>query len=202
MLGAAVPTVLTIHNASYTILGPLDETADLVGASDTGRAPGGPIEWFGEANFLKPGVERADVLTTVSPTFANQLLSDGSISGGLDTVLNDRSRPIIGILNAIDTAFWDPRLTRRCLPPSAVTISLDQTPPEPSCSRYLNSIPMACYWAPSPGSQSRKASACCAPTSTNSPPRACDSSSSGMAIWTTLWITGWHATQRRSGMPL
>ena len=115
VLGAAVPTVLTIHNASYTILGPLDETADLVGASDTDRAPGGPIEWFGEANFLKAGVERADVLTTVSPTFANQLLSDGSISGGLDTVLNDRSRPIIGILNAIDTASWDPE-TDKTLP--------------------------------------------------------------------------------------
>ena len=107
-LQAIRPTVFTIHNSAYTIYGPLDETADIVGARAEDRVLGGPIEWFGQANFLKAGIDQAHAVTTVSPTFARQLVNDPSISGGLDAVIKARSQPPIGILNGIDTESWDP----------------------------------------------------------------------------------------------
>ena len=111
-LHAPVPTVFTIHNALYSILGPLDDTARVVGADADDRAPGGPIEWYGQAHFLKAGLVGADAVTTVSPTFARQLSADPSLSGGLDGVINALEHPVTGILNGIDTASWNPSSDR------------------------------------------------------------------------------------------
>ena len=107
-LHTPVPTVLTIHNALYSILGPLEEAADLVGATREDRAPAGSIEWYGHANYLKAGLVGADAVTTVSPTFARELSTDPSLSGGLDGVVGGLERPVVGILNGIDTRSWDP----------------------------------------------------------------------------------------------
>ena len=107
-LCSPVPTVFTIHNALYPILGPLDETARLVDADAADRAPGGPIEWYGQAHFLKAGLVGADTVTTVSPTFARELSADPSLSGGLDGVVRALQQPLVGILNGIDTESWDP----------------------------------------------------------------------------------------------
>ena len=103
-----MPVVFTIHNALYPILGPLDEAADLVGADADDRTPGGPIEWYGQAHFLKAGLASADAVTTVSPTFARELSADPSLSGGLEGVINALGHPVVGILNGIDSASWDP----------------------------------------------------------------------------------------------
>lgn len=107
-IGAPVPTVQTIHNASYPILGPLEEVGALLELSAADLVLGGPIEWYGDANFLKAGVDRATAVTTVSPTFALQVAEDSELSGGLDVVLRARPTPVIGILNGIDTKSWDP----------------------------------------------------------------------------------------------
>ena len=107
-LHCSVPAVLTIHNALYSILGPLEEAADLVGATPEDRAPAGSIEWYGQANYLKAGLVGADAVTTVSPTFARELSTDPSLSGGLDGVIKALERPVVGILNGIDTHSWDP----------------------------------------------------------------------------------------------
>lgn len=107
-LHSPVPTVFTIHNALYPILGPLQEAGDLAGATLDDRGPGGPIEWYGQAHFLKAGMVGADRVTTVSPTFARELAADPSLSGGLDGVIRALERPVVGILNGIDTGSWDP----------------------------------------------------------------------------------------------
>lgn len=107
-LHAPVPTIFTIHNALYPILGPLDDTARLVSADTDDRAPGGPLEWYGQAHFLKAGVVGAGAVTTVSPTFARELGTDPSLSGGLDGVINALKRPMTGILNGIDNTSWNP----------------------------------------------------------------------------------------------
>ena len=107
-LSPPVPTVFTIHNAAYSILGPLRETADLVGATAGERAPGGALEWFGRANFLKAGAAGAVAVTTVSPSFARQLTTDPEVSGGMSGVLAARSSPVTGILNGIDADSWNP----------------------------------------------------------------------------------------------
>ena len=84
----AVPTVQTIHNASYPILGPLAEAAHELGVSWQDRMLGGPLEWYGQANYLKAGIVGADRVTTVSPTFAAQITTDASVTGGLNEVIN------------------------------------------------------------------------------------------------------------------
>jgi starch synthase len=100
-LQSPVPSVLTIHNAAYAIHGPLDAVAKLLGAGPEHVTLGGPLEWFGSANYLKAGIDQAHRVTTVSPTFARQLADDPSISNGLDGVVRNRIDPIIGILNGI-----------------------------------------------------------------------------------------------------
>lgn len=104
-----VPTVQTIHNASYPILGPLAEAANELGVSWQDRMLGGPLEWYGRANYLKAGIVGADRVTTVSPTFAVQITTDASVTGGLNEVINWLSEPVVGIVNGIDTEAWDPR---------------------------------------------------------------------------------------------
>jgi len=105
---SAIPSVQTIHNASYSIMGPLAEVGKLLGIDEADLVLGGPIEWYGEANFLKAGIDRAHAVTTVSPTFALQVAEDLSLSGGLDVVIRSRQDPVIGILNGIDVESWDP----------------------------------------------------------------------------------------------
>lgn len=101
------PTVFTVHNAVYPIVGPLRDASELLGADEQSTILGGPLEWYGDANYLKAGMALADVVTTVSPTFAKQLLTDPSVSGGLDGVLNARSQLPIGIVNGIDPVAWN-----------------------------------------------------------------------------------------------
>jgi starch synthase len=105
MLATAVPSVFTIHNASYPMLGPLDEVRALAGIALEQR---GSIEWFGEANYLKAGISGADQVTTVSPGHAVELTRDET-SFGLGGIVRSLDSPILGILNGIDVTSWDPR---------------------------------------------------------------------------------------------
>jgi starch synthase len=105
---APVPSVFTIHNASYPMIGPLDPTIDLLGLSAKASVLGGDMEWFGEANFLKAGIVGATQATTVSPGHARELNVD-ALSFGLGGIIRGLFRPILGVVNGIDTADWDPK---------------------------------------------------------------------------------------------
>lgn len=104
-----VATVFTIHNSAYGIFGPLHEAAAVAGVDSSHLAPEAAFEWWGQASFLKAGAVGADRVTTVSPSFARQLVEDGSISGGLDGVLRALPRPIAGIVNGLHPDEWNPR---------------------------------------------------------------------------------------------
>ena len=65
-----------------------------------------PLEWFGEANFLKAAIVGSAEVTTVSPTFAQQIVSDPDVSSGMDRLLDGRG--VTGIVNGIDVEDWDP----------------------------------------------------------------------------------------------
>ena len=65
-----------------------------MGATLDDRGPGGPIEWYGQAHFPKAGLVGADAVTTVSPTFARELATDPSLSGGRNGVIG--RRPVKG----------------------------------------------------------------------------------------------------------
>ncbi len=105
-LEAPVPTVLTIHNAAYSISGPAAQSAAAADLSPSYAAPMAPLEWFGEANFLKAGIVGANEVTTVSPSFAHQIAIDPDVSSGMDRLLDGRE--VTGILNGIDTTEWNP----------------------------------------------------------------------------------------------
>ena len=65
------------------------------------------LEFYGQVNFLKAGIVFSDFITTVSPTYANEILTP--IAGwGLDGVLRNKKDKIKGILNGIDEDIWNP----------------------------------------------------------------------------------------------
>jgi len=101
-------TVLTIHNMAHQgVFGREQVTA--VGLESRHFTPDRG-EFFGKLNFLKLGLVTADAVTTVSPTYAREIATEVS-GAGLDGVVRaraDRGRPVIGILNGIDYAVWNP----------------------------------------------------------------------------------------------
>jgi starch synthase len=104
----AGPTVFTIHNPAHPVLGPLAEAADLLGVDPSATVPEGPLEWYGQANYLKAGLTSSDRASTVSPGFAAELAGPDGVSFGLGGVVRNLSRPMLGILNGIDATAWDP----------------------------------------------------------------------------------------------
>jgi starch synthase len=99
-------SVLTIHNIGYqgifnsSILPDLglDEQRDRLHQDDLAG---------GRVNFLKTGLLHADQLTTVSPTYAREILTP-EYGMGLEGLLQQRHDNVVGILNGIDTQAWDP----------------------------------------------------------------------------------------------
>jgi len=100
-----VKTVLTLHNAGYQGIFPGSQFSK-TGLPPALFAPDG-FEFYGSVNLLKGGIVFSDYLTTVSPTYAQEILNpDGGF--GLDGVLRNRQTHFQGILNGIDVELWNP----------------------------------------------------------------------------------------------
>ena len=99
-----IKTVLTIHNIQYQGKYGLELVEDVLGIPPEHRSL---VEYDGCCNFMKAGIETADRVTTVSPTYAQEIL-DPWFSWGLDPILNARSWKLHGILNGIDTDGYNP----------------------------------------------------------------------------------------------
>ncbi len=65
------------------------------------------LEFHGKMNLMKGALVDADLLTTVSPTYAQEIQT-AQFGCGLEGVLRDRSSELIGIVNGIDTIAWNP----------------------------------------------------------------------------------------------
>src|SRR5260370_40628866 len=65
------------------------------------------VEYYGKIGFLKAGLYFADRITTVSPAYAREILSDEG-GMGLGGLLRGRASDLSGILNGIDISVWDP----------------------------------------------------------------------------------------------
>lgn len=105
--GGAVmpPCVLTIHNVAFQGIFPATTMGGL-GLDPVGFTQDG-FEYFGQISFLKGGLMQADQITTVSPTYARELMTP-EFGMGLEGVLMARKARLTGILNGIDTTVWDP----------------------------------------------------------------------------------------------
>ena len=99
------PSVFTIHNVAYKgLLEPdwlprLDLPWDML-ATDS-------LEFWGRVSLLKGGINYAEMVTTVSPTYAEEIQTP-KLGFGFDGILRRRSDHFVGILNGIDTVEWDP----------------------------------------------------------------------------------------------
>lgn len=97
--------IFTIHNLAY---GGHFSHADFVGLQLPGywwSAEG--AEFYGGFSMLKAGIVYADAVTTVSPTYANEICTP-AFGYGMDGLLQSRRYKLHGILNGIDTHVWNP----------------------------------------------------------------------------------------------
>jgi starch synthase len=100
-------TIFTIHNLGYQGLFPA-EVMMRTGFNLAEFYPASPFEFFGMLNFMKAGISYADIVTTVSETYAREICETGEYGYGLEGVLRDRGDELVGILNGIDYDAWNP----------------------------------------------------------------------------------------------
>jgi len=100
-----LPVVFTIHNMGYhgqfrrEVLGRAGIPVELFNAA--------ALEFYGDVNFLKGGLVYSDYLTTVSRRYAQEIQTP-EFGYGLDGVVRSRADRIVGILNGVDYAAWNP----------------------------------------------------------------------------------------------
>ena len=98
-------TILTIHNIGYQGLFAKEEFPKL--GLDWSLFTMEGIEFYDKINFLKGGMEFADLINTVSPTYSKEIQTK-EFGFGLEGVLAKRSNALFGILNGLDYDIWNP----------------------------------------------------------------------------------------------
>lgn len=105
-----IKTIFTIHNIQYQGVYGKELLEDVLGIPADKASL---LEYDGCINFMKGAIECADKVTTVSPSYADEIL-DPWYSHGLDSILNERRYKLSGILNGIDTVGYNPA-TDKCI---------------------------------------------------------------------------------------
>ena len=100
-------SVLTIHNIGYQGVFEREHYpyVGLQGENFTSHK----LEDHGRINFLKGGIHFADLVNTVSPTYAKETRTP-EYAHGLAPYLNDKGDDYVGILNGVDYDSWDPEV--------------------------------------------------------------------------------------------
>jgi starch synthase len=101
-----IRTVFTIHNLQFQGIFPRETLGDLLGL-DWGAFHPEHLEFFGCINFMKGALVAADEITTVSPTYKNEIQTP-AYGEKLDGLLKTREEDLVGILNGIDDIFYNP----------------------------------------------------------------------------------------------
>lgn len=103
------PVVTTVHNLRYNGSFDMYKFADTQISYDLLTMHG--MEFYGRFSGLKAGLVYADAITTVSPTYASEILT-AEYGDGLDGVLNAMSDKLVGILNGVDYQQWNPAIDK------------------------------------------------------------------------------------------
>jgi starch synthase len=100
-----VPSVFTIHNVAYTGLCDVSwlPALDLGWEVNDSRA----LEFWGRISLLKGGINFSEKVTTVSPRYAEEILTP-AFAFGFEGVVAARRADLAGILNGVDTEAWNP----------------------------------------------------------------------------------------------
>ncbi len=102
---STVPSIMTVHNMAFPGIFPATLLTELGFPAAAYTSDG--IEYHDRISYLKAGLALSDVITTVSPTYAQEILSPAE-GMGFDGLLNSRQNRLHGILNGIDTTVWNP----------------------------------------------------------------------------------------------
>lgn len=100
-----VKSVITVHNLAFQGRFPMDG-AQAYGIPEWARGEDGAQAW-GQLNFLKAGIRYADRVTTVSHTYAREIMTP-AFGCGLDELLRRRADDLLPIPNGIDDVLWNP----------------------------------------------------------------------------------------------
>jgi starch synthase len=98
-------TLFTIHNIAYQGLFSKDDFPKM--GLDWALFHIHYFEFYGSINLMKAGIVYADAVSTVSPTYAKEILTK-EYGCGLEGVLQVKADSVYGILNGIDYGIWDP----------------------------------------------------------------------------------------------
>ncbi|MCE3201282.1 glycogen synthase GlgA [Paenibacillus sonchi] len=101
---AEIRTVFTIHNLLYQGVFPYSVLGELLGLDDSYFLG---VEYYGNVNFMKAGIVYSDHITTVSPTYSEEIRT-AYYGYGLDGLLSSRADSLSGIVNGIDTKIYNP----------------------------------------------------------------------------------------------
>ncbi|WP_298824912.1 glycogen synthase GlgA [uncultured Piscinibacter sp.] len=103
--GTTAPSVFTVHNLAFQGLFPPQDFAQLGLPLRFMQSHG--VEFHGQLSFMKAGLKYAQRVTTVSPTYANEIATH-ELGCGLDGVIRSRGADVSGILNGVDGSVWNP----------------------------------------------------------------------------------------------
>lgn len=99
-----IKTVFTIHNIEYQGVFGMDTFSDVFGFSESIKPF---VEYNGALNLMKGAIEMSDIVSTVSPTYANEI-KDSFFAHGLENIINRNAWKLHGILNGIDVDYYNP----------------------------------------------------------------------------------------------
>lgn len=100
-----IASVFTIHNLAYQ--GRFWHWDMLLTGLDWKYFNWHQMEFYGDLNLMKTGIAFADAITTVSPTYAEEI-QDSPLGCGLEGALAHRRDVLTGVLNGVDYSVWDP----------------------------------------------------------------------------------------------
>jgi starch synthase len=123
-------TLFTIHNLAYQGNFPFEVARELGLPAAILTSEG--AEFYGQLSFLKAGLRYGDRLSTVSPTYAREILTPEH-GAGLDGLLRARAKDLVGILNGVDYTLWDPGSDRALPSP----YSIEQMAGKQACKTAL-----------------------------------------------------------------
>ncbi len=129
---ANIKTMYTIHNLQYQGVFGINQVKEILGLTDNSLWTDDKLECYGCANFMKAALVYADLITTVSPSYSEEIQT-AYYGERLDGLLRARKHQVFGVLNGIDMVDYDPAIDSRI----AQTYSLDNMEGKAACKADL-----------------------------------------------------------------
>lgn len=101
-----IKTIFTIHNLKFQGIFPNNILGDVLGLADM-KAVSDQLEFYGNVNLMKGALIYSDILTTVSPTYANEI-HYAYFGEKMEGIFQQRNDKLYGIMNGIDTLIYSP----------------------------------------------------------------------------------------------